>query len=275
LLQRALSESPEEPWFGYQLACAQAVRHEDRTLPVKGFSSTLELLERAVEQVRSAGAGRAHLLGYVPDLFCRYADALLAAERIAEAVAVAEEAQRICGDVPLIRYSHARALVARAVSIDDEGERDTLLTIASAHLRVLLKGAPKRGSTPLSERYFGVYSWVLLGHVELARGDAEAAGELFRRAMHSCPDHTAALGGLALIARAEGRVHDALQIFMKIIAVDPLDPDAWIGGVETQIELGFGHNARSWIGRFEQAMPEHPRLPSLKARLAPAATAGS
>jgi tetratricopeptide (TPR) repeat protein len=275
LLQRAISESPEEPWFGYQLACAQTVRHEDRTLPVKGFSSTLELLERAVEQVRAAGASRAHALGYVPDLFCRYADALLAADRIAESVAAAEEAQRICGDAPLIRYTHARALVSRAVALDDAAERDALLTIASAHLRVLLNGPPARGSAPVSERYFGVYPRVMLGHVELARGDAEAAGESFRRAMRACPDQTAALGGLGLIARSEGRVHDALQIFMKIIAVDPLDPDAWIGGVEAQIELGFEHNARSWIGRFEQAMPEHPRLPSLSARLASAATAGS
>jgi len=95
----------------------------------------------------------------------------------------------------------------------------------------------------------------------------EAARERFRTAMRACPEYTASLTGLARIARVEGRVHDALQICMKVIAVDPRDVDAWIGGAEAQIDLGFDDNARSWVARLEQAMPEHPALGSLTERI--------
>jgi hypothetical protein len=54
---------------------------------------------------------------------------------------------------------------------------------------------------------------------------------------------------------------------MKIIAVDPRDVDAWIGGARAQIDLGFQDNARSWIARLEQAMPEHPAVADLLGRL--------
>jgi tetratricopeptide (TPR) repeat protein len=267
LLQRAIADHPDEPWFQFQLARATAVVHEDRVLPVKGFGDTLDALDRAVALVRQGSAERLHRLGYVPELFCLYANALLAADRVAEAVQITEEAQRIAGDGPLVRYTHARALVARAAGLDDEREVDSVMTIATSHLHTLLRGDLGGGRTAISERYYGPYPEVLLGHVELERGDAAAAGERFRTAMRACPDYTGSLSGLARIALVEGRVHDALQIYMKVIAVDARDVDAWIGGAEAQIELGFHDNAGSWIARLEQVMPEHPALDSLRGRI--------
>ena len=129
LLQRAIADHAEEPWFHYQLARENAVVFEDQLLPVKGFSATLELLETAFEQVRHEPAGRLVMLGYVTDLFCRYASALITAGRFADAVAVSEEAQRLCGDGPLLRYTHARALIDRAAELRDPAEVDALLTI--------------------------------------------------------------------------------------------------------------------------------------------------
>jgi Tfp pilus assembly protein PilF len=120
----------------------------------------------------------------------------------------------------------------------------------------------------ISERYFGPYPQVLLGYVELARGDVGEARDHFRQAMRACPEYTASLTGLARIAWTEGRVHDALQIYMKVIAVDTRDVEAWIGGAEAQIALGFTDNARSWVARLEQVMPEHPALGALVARIA-------
>jgi tetratricopeptide (TPR) repeat protein len=267
LLQGAIADHPDEPWFRFQLARTTAVLHEDRVLPVKGFRETLDELEHAVVLVRNGNAERLHLLGYVPELFCLYANALLAADRVAEAVQVTEEAQRIAGDGPLVRYTHARALVERAGGLEDAQEAVALLTIAASHLHTLLRGDVGGGRSAISERFYGPYPEVLLGHVELARGDVEAARERFRNAMRACPEYTASLTGLARIARVEGRVHDALQICMKVIAVDPRDVEAWIGGAEAQIDLGFDDNARSWLDRLEQAMPEHPALSSLTERI--------
>jgi tetratricopeptide (TPR) repeat protein len=272
LLHRAIADHPEEPWFRFQLARATAVVHEDRVLPVKGFRETLDALEEAVSLVRQGSARRMHLLGYVPELFCLYANALLAADRVAEAVQVTEEAQRLAGDGPLVRYTHARALIEHAAALDDDGEVDALMTIATSHLHSLLRGDVGAGRAAISERYYGAYPEVLLGHVELTRGDSGAARERFRRAMHACPEYTGSLTGLSRIASVEGRVHDALQICMKVIAVDPHDVEAWIAGAEAQIDLGFDDNARSWLARLEQVMPEHPALESLIHRIARAGT---
>lgn len=265
LLNRALEEFDNEPWFRYQLARENTVQFEERILPVKGFGLTLQWLATAVSQVRSQAGADGELLGYVPDLYHRYASALLSAGRVAEALAAAEEGQRVCGDGPLLRFVHARALIERADEIGDAQERDALLTIASAHLHVLLRGRTE-ASGPVQiagDRYYSAYPQLQLGHVALARGDLAEAGDRYRTAMRICPDYTAALGGLARIARAEGRIQEAMQIYLKVIAVDDRDIDAWIGGAQTQIELGFTDNARSWLGRLEQVMPEHPRLPDL------------
>jgi tetratricopeptide (TPR) repeat protein len=268
MLQRAIADHPEEPWFRFQLARSTAVVHEDRVLPVKGFGETLAALEHAVSLVRQEGSARRHLAGYVPELYCLHANALLASDRAAEAVQVTEEAQRIAGDTPLVRYTHARALVERAATLDDTGEVDAALTIASSHLHTLLRGEVGGRGFGVRERYYGPYPQVLLGKVELARGDVDGARDRFREAMRACPDYTASLTGLARIARTEGRIHDALQICMKVIAIDPRDVDAWIVGAEAQIDLGFDDNARSWVSRLEQAMPEHPALETLSARIA-------
>jgi predicted Zn-dependent protease len=197
---------------------------------------------------------------------------LLAADRVAEAVQVTEEAQRLAGDGPLVRYTHARALIEHAAALDDDGEVDALMTIATSHLHSLLRGDVGAGRAAISERYYGAYPEVLLGHVELTRGDSGAARERFRRAMHACPEYTGSLTGLSRIASVEGRVHDALQICMKVIAVDPHDVEAWIAGAEAQIDLGIDDNARSWLARLEQVMPEHPALESLIHRIARAGT---
>jgi tetratricopeptide (TPR) repeat protein len=271
LLQRAIADHAEEPWFHYQLARENAVVFEDQLLPVKGFSETLELLETAVRQVRRQPAERLMMLGYVTDLFCLHASALIAAGRFAGAVAISEEAQRLCGDGPLLRYTHARALIDRAAEVDDSTEVDALLTIASSHLHVLLRGEAERDQAPVSEHYFSAYPRAQLGRIALARGDYEAAGDCFREAMRACPEYTAALCGLAALARAEGRVQAALQIYLKVLEVDDRDVAAWIGGAETQIELGFEDNARSWLGRLEQFLPEHPALPALFGQISPAA----
>ena len=271
LLHRAIADHAEEPWFRYQLARENAVAFEDQLLPVKGFSETLELLETAVEQIRCEPAERLVMLGYVTDLFCQYSIALIAAGRPAQAVAISEEAQRLCGEGPLLRYTHARALIDRAAEIDELAEVDALLTIASSHLHVLLRGEVERDLAPVSDRYFSAYPQVQLGRIALAREEFEVAGEYFREAMRACPDYTAALCGLAAIARAEGRAQAALQIYLKVLEVDDRDVAAWIGGAETQIELGVEDNARSWLGRLEQFLPEHPSLPELFNRIGPAA----
>ena len=271
LLQRAITDHPDEPWFRYQLGRENAVTFEDQLLPVKGFSATLDLLEAAVQQVRSQPVERLQMLGYATDLFCRYASALIAAGRFAEAVTIAEEAQRSFGEGPLLRYTHARALIDRAIQIDDPAEVSTLFTIASSHLHVLLRGETGPDHASLSGRYFAAYPRVQLGRIALARGEFEEAGECFRMAMRACPEYTAALCGLAAIARAQGRVQAALQIYLKVLEVDDRDVEAWIGGAETQIQLGFDDNARSWLGRLEQFLPEHPRLPGLLGQIGPAA----
>lgn len=269
LLNRALEQHPDEPWFRYQLAREYTVVHEERMLPVKGFARTLDLLGTAVGQARAESGPARDLLGYLPDLYCRYASGLLTAGRTAEAMAVAEEAQLACGERSRLTFVHARALIQRAEEIQDPRERDALLTIASAHLEALLRVPTdrRRKRRPGTDRYRSAYPLLQLGHVEFARKDLQAAGEHYRAAMRACPDYTAALGGLARIARAEGRVHEALQIYLKVIAVDNRDIDAWVGGAQTQIELGFTDNARSWLGRLEQVMPEHPGLGNLLAQL--------
>jgi len=269
LLHRAIDQYPDEPYFRYQLACELTVGLEDQVLPVKGFGKMLGELGAAVEQVRGFEARKLAHLGYGPDLYARLAAAQLAAGRPLEALETCAEGLDRFGEGSLLRFTQGRALLATAEV--SEGERAHECRAAgAARMHLMLERDANLEPAPISDAYFNVYPHRYLGEASLAAGDVERARDHFRQALGNDPDYTGALCGLASIARTEGRVKDALQVYLKALSLNDTEVDAWIGGAEVLVGLGFDDNARSWLLKLEAFVPEDPRIRDLLDRMEPA-----
>ncbi len=260
LLARAIEQYPDEPYFHYQLACELAVHLEELVLPVKGFNRMLGELEAAAEAVSHMAHERREQLGYGADLYARLASALLASERVDDAIACVEAGIRFFGEASLLRFTHGRALVEKAESCADFDEAEDLRTRAEARFRSLLDAREDLEPAPISRAYFEVYPRRYLGRLALQRGDLEAARGEFRATLEADPDYTAGLCGLASIAVREGRAREALQIYLKALSLNDTEVEAWIGGARVLVELGFYDNARSWLRKLSTFLPEHPGI---------------
>ena len=265
LLHRAIDQYPDEPYFRYQLACELALHLEERVLPVKGFAAMRDELRVAVEQVRSVDERRRSHLGYGPDLYARAAAAELAAGEAGRAIELCAEGLERFGEASLLRFTQGRALLAAADVADPATARD-LRKAGAARMQLMLERDADLEQAPVSDAYFTTYPHRYLGLAALAAGDLAAAGTHFRTALEIDPDYTGALCGLARIAEREGRVKDALQIYLKALSINDTEVDAWIGGSEVLIGLGFDDNARSWLQKLAQFVPEDPRVEALLAR---------
>jgi len=256
LLSLAVESYPEEPYFRYQLASEMALYLHELPLPVKGFRQMLEELRQAVAIVAAMPKRRASHLSYGPDLFSRYAAALLATGAGDEALKVVLEGIERYGETSLLRFHHGVALLEQAEG-DAAAER---IEQAERCMRVMLKGDEAVEPTPISAAYFQLYPHRYLGLASLRRGDLEAARKHFESALASDPGYTGALCGLARLAEADGRPKEALQIYLRALSLNESEVDAWIEGSELLIRLGFGDNALSWLQRLTTTLPEHPRV---------------
>lgn len=262
LLHRAIDQYPEEPYFRYQLACELAVHLEEKVLPVKGFAKMLEELRAALEQVRGLDDRRRAHLGYAADLYARCAAAELAAGDPARAIRICEEGIERCGEASLLRFTRGRALL-EAAGADLHAEAGRLRREGVACMQAMLEHDEELEPAPISPAYFQTYPRRYLGLAALAEGDHGVAGAHFRAALECDPDYTGALCGLARVAEAEGRVKDALQIYLRALTLNENEVDAWIGGSEVLIDLGYHDNARSWLQKLATFLPEHPRVRAL------------
>ena len=268
LLHRAIDQFPDEPYFRYQLACEMAVHLEEQVLPVKGFGRMLRELRLAVEQVRDFDERRHTHLGYGPDLYARAAAAELAGGDPDRALAVCQEGADRFGDASLLRFTRGRALLTKAGTAEGETAA-TLRREGVACMRAMLEHDAELEPAPISHAYFTTYPRRYLGLAALAEGDRDVAGAQFRTALETDPDYTGALCGLARVAEREGRVKDALQIYLKALSINENEVDAWVGGSEVLIGLGYHDNARSWLQKLSAFLPEHPRVRELLEQLEP------
>jgi tetratricopeptide (TPR) repeat protein len=266
LLHRAIDQYPDEPYFRYQLASELAVHLEEQVLPVKGFTKMLDELRAALAHLRSLDERRRAHLGYGPDLYARCAAAELAGGDPRTAIAVCEEGIERFGEASLLRFTLGRALLEAAA--DDRTEpAGTLRRRGVQCMQTMLEHDTELEPAPISRAYFSTYPRRYLGLAALAEEDFAVAGAHFRTALETDPDYTGALCGLARVAAAEGRVKDALQIYLKALSINENEVDAWIGGSEVLIGLGYHDNARSWLQKLSTFLPEHPRVRALLDRL--------
>lgn len=269
LLTRAIEQYPDEPYFYYQMACETALHLEECVLPVKGFSSMLADLERGAELVADTPPDERSRLGYGADLFGRLASALITAGRCQQARAACQQGLELFGEASILRFTHGRSLLLCAEHASGDEQREQLLEECFERMESMMKPAEDLEPAPISDAFFEVYPLRYLGEVALARRDFEGARALFRRALEADPDYTAPLCGLARVARAEGRHREALQIYLKALTINENEFDAWIGGAEVLIGLGFDDNARSWLEKLSTFLPEDPRVRELLGRIAP------
>lgn len=64
------------------------------------------------------------------------------------------------------------------------------------------------------------------GVVNMARNEIEAAEADFRKALEAAPEHTAAMGDLAVLLMSQGRNDEARSLWQRVLALQPGDPTA-------------------------------------------------
>lgn len=260
LLLRAIDQYPEEPYFRYQIACEMAVHLAEEVLPVKGFDQMLGELERATRLVGRMDERRRVHLGYGADLYARAAGAQLAAGRHESALETCIAGIAAFGEASMLRFTHGAVLLECAAREEDAVRAAELRSEGVARLELMIARDDDLEPAPISGAYFEVYPLRHLGLAALQEDDLEKARLCFRRALEADPDYTGALCGLARVAEAQGRVKDALQIYLKALTINESEVNAWIGGADVLFRLGFEDNARSWMRKLANFLPEHPRL---------------
>ncbi|HKK69965.1 MAG TPA: glycosyltransferase [Candidatus Krumholzibacteria bacterium] len=266
LLHRAIDQYPDEPYFRYRLACEIAVHLEEKVLPVKGFRQMMSELQAAITQVRGFDERRRAHVGYGPDLYARTAAAELADGRPLDALDTCAEGLDRFGEGSLLRFTQGRALLA-AAEVQPGEAADEFRAAGAARMHLMLERDASLEPAPIGNAYFEVYPHRYLGAAALAAGEIVEARDHFRTALSNDPDYTGALCGLARVAEAEGRVRDALQVYLKALSINEDEIDAWIGGAEVLIGLGFDDNARSWLQKLSNSVPEEPRVEQLLTRI--------
>jgi len=259
LLGLAIDAYPEEPYFRYQLACEMAVYLDESALPVKGFGQMLRELERAVELVSTLPIEQVVHVSYGADLYSRYAAALLAVDRVDDAITALEDGLGMFGEGSLLIFHHGCALLHRGMRDGQSEDVDA----AEQRMLTMLEGDHGVEPAPISPAYFSLYPHRYLGLVRLAKGDAKGARKHFETALKADPAYTGALCGLARAADADGRPRQALQIYLRALSLNESEVNAWVEGSELLIRLGFGDNALSWLQKLSAFLPEHPRVQRL------------
>ncbi|MEA2422628.1 MAG: hypothetical protein QOF55_1727 [Thermoleophilaceae bacterium] len=99
------------------------------------------------------------------------------------------------------------------------------------------------------------YVQTLLGHLELTRGNVDAAGHAYRLALYNFPSYPAALAGLARVDAARGRLGPAIVRLRGVVARLPL-PEYVIALGETELAAGRSAQARQDLAlvRAEQRL---------------------
>lgn len=261
LLSLAIGSYPGEAYFRYRLACEKAVYLEDQVLPVRGFGDMLSELETAVDLVTAMPAERRAHLSYGPDLYARYAAALLTARRPEEALVAVEEGMEIYGDSSLLLYTHGVALL-RSAQEGPQGAQERRQQSVRC-MQKMLNEPRHLEPAPVSDAYFSLYPLRYLGEAMLDQGRLDQAHVFFMRALEVHPTFIGALCGLARLADRRGRPRQALSIYLKALSLEETAVDAWVGGAEVLVRLGFRGNARSWLQRIQMSLPEHPDLDRL------------
>jgi tetratricopeptide (TPR) repeat protein len=102
-------------------------------------------------------------------------------------------------------------------------------------------------------------SWINLGLLELASGNAEAALASYRRALEIEPRFVPAAVNLADLYRALDRDADGEQLLLSTVARLPESADAWHALGLVRVRLGRRAEAAEALARAARLAPEVPR----------------
>jgi tetratricopeptide (TPR) repeat protein len=119
------------------------------------------------------------------------------------------------------------------------------------------------------------------GDIHLRLRDVDSAAGTFVGALRLAPRSARGLVGLGAVAERVGREADALRLYEKAVASDPLEPSAWqaLGALQstrgdtTRARASFGHAMRlapadeSRVAALELVAPDSPELPEARARI--------
>lgn len=256
-LRRAADLEPDRAWYRYALAGELAVEAGGEVLPVKGFASLLDLLDEAwAKLVTGHGQelGRCH---WLPEFTALRARSLRAAGRLEEAQSMLEQAIELTGASSALRLELGAVLVEQA---GEAPETADLRRMAASQFEALLEGPADREPVWVDSACFHLWPRTWLGRCAMGDGDHERARAAFHEALEIEPACVAAWCGLAELAEREGRLRDALQIYLRAMREGSFHARAWLGGARVLERLGFADNAASWRARVGTLQPEHPEL---------------
>ena len=275
ILQHAVTDYPDEPYFAYQLACENLAMLDDEVLPVAGLAGALGYLNTAWRKLEAMPARHRRDLPYAADLVAKLAGAMLAQERSVAAREVLETARTEFGDqlvllLPLVaaktRYLQEyadRLAIAEIASLLDS-TRDDIHILRSFSSTQPVASSSSGGSSLQNhlpdERLRSLYPLRYLGELALLEGHISEAAELFEKALTRDDSYSAAWLGLAECARFVGDRKRALRLYLRAVTENEWNHRAWLRGCSLLDELDFHDNAESWWSKVASQFPEHPEV---------------
>jgi tetratricopeptide (TPR) repeat protein len=215
---------------------------------------------------------------------------LLQEGRSAEAIPELERAVELAPELRDARLQLANALAAGGRLGDALVHYDTLLALEPDDAATLVKRAAARANLAggaaapapppavredleravavaagAGDGHLAAEAHGMLGQLDRAGGDFEAAIGHYREALAADPEHAATLEGLARLLGDRGEYREAADLFRRLSAVAPRDPDARMGAAVALLLAADYASAREGL---EQAVAELPDDVALKARLA-------
>ncbi|MBU8870194.1 MAG: glycosyltransferase [Gemmatimonadales bacterium] len=254
LLHKAIAETPEDPFFHFQLALEFAVYLADEVMPVKGFSQLVAELEIAVDLMDQLTVAQTAGSGYGAEAYALLANAYLSANRSTSALATCEKAIARFGEPSSLRYFHGRALLAMAAAQESGSAKRRRQGIA--RLETLGDGGEDFDPSPISPRHFSLYPLRYLGLAAMEEGRFEDARALFQQALQIDPTYTGASCGLARLEDRLGHVGEAMRIYIDVIKANDAEWAAWRGGAELLKRMGRVEEGNQWGNKLHSIFPE-------------------
>ncbi len=261
LLRRAVSLHPDEPYFHYQLGCEGIALLDEEVLPVAGLEQALGHLLTAWRRTTGHSVEARQALPWVADLAARIISALLAQERVDEALAVANEARDVFPHHPLVLLQ-AVAVNCRLLAEDSEqwagASAEGLITRCRDDLDAILAGRTRTYGSAVDSRVRDLYPLRYLGSLALLEGRVSEAVGLFERALDLDPSYSYAWLGMAECSRFAGDRKRALKLYLRTVTENAGNHRAWLRGCDLMREMEFSDNAESWWRKVVDQFPEHP-----------------
>lgn len=216
------------------------------------------------------------------------ARALLVLKRGGEALAVAEELERIAPEHPLSARlvgeaalmagdaARARRSLDRALAASPDDVPLLVLT-GTAHARSgEMAEAERVLRRALEIDDFAVAARVALGRSYALGGDEDAAAREFRAALDVLPSYGEAAFALADLETKRGHLRDAVHVLVDLLTVDPYHLDGLVrlgtlltrlgrvteAGVAFRRVLHFDPGHQQALAGLEALMPTHPDAPA-------------